>query len=186
MIKKTWISALLVVILVLCLCFVYVSTTDSNDSHISLEYSVSICSESTTNVSLLLPIPIKDGSVPSEAIEEIHIISGNCSWCVFESQKGVALLVNGTGNISLSGYFEIEGKDVVYEYDAALSMAQNRTDNYTVWVYNENANTIKMVNITYTKCMGRGISSGSYVEKIDIVPEEGWQMVAVDEEMTTT
>lgn len=162
--------------------------------HIYLKYSIKITFESPDSVSLYLPMPLKEGGKPSEVVGNIQKSKGNCSWQVTNTLKGVAFMVNATENVTLFGSFEIKRNSPVYEYDAALSMAENRTTDisepYYIWIWQSPTSHRVTVNISFEKNMGSEGSSytAGYTarETIDSQNISGWQKTKVKVEIVTT
>lgn len=179
--------AIVVVISSAWLLNAQLSQTGSEECHISLRYSIKITSNSSENESLYLPIPLKEGGKTSDLVENIQVSDGNCSWQIVNTEKGTALMVNTTGNVSLYGSFEIKRKSPVYEYDAALSMAESRTTDisepYFVWIWTSDTSSQTTVHISFVKDMGSDGCSGIKKESVDVQCVNDWQKTKVKVEM---
>lgn len=96
-------------------------------------------------------------------------------------------MVNGTGNFTLSGSIEFKQESSVFEYIAELSMTEKNSVNYTAWIFcSYVCDPPAIINLTFTNRMGSDVASSCHVDRINIIPEEGWQVVTVMEEIDTT
>jgi len=187
-----FVAFITIVIVILGICFVsfHIYQVGSKEYHINLKYSVKITSELPDTMSLYLPIPLKEGGKQSEVVENIQTSSGEYSWQVTNTEKGTALMLNGRGNISLLGTFEIKRNYGVYQYDATLSMAENRTtdlsEEYYIWIWKSSTSHQITVNISYKKNMGSDGCSYTAKETIDALCINGWQKMKVKVEIVTT
>lgn len=185
--KKLIITSTVFMTIIVCIIFIQCNSFNTNQNEgkieyiLNIRYTVKIKSDTQENITLYIPVPLKDKGVPSEVINNISSQNKNYSWKKTDTPKGKALNLTGNGNDTLQGHFKIIQEEPVYEYDAALSMAENRSTNFTLLIWKSFQSGPVRITLTYTKEMGTINETGMYIKEIEGLCRDGWNKLDVEE-----
>ena len=141
-------------------------------------YEVGISPPSGENWTVLVPFPASEND-STEIFNNIQILSGNCSYELNQTEKGLALKITGKGDVHLKS----SGTHLKYKYVyLSMSLYNNESTKYWVWHNMEGKNISFVVewSVRYTHpapVIPQSQSTDTIDEKAEGVTESGWRLI---------
>lgn len=117
------IISIAIIAIVSLFIFAYLASQMMHPQDVTYKYEVEINTNGTREYSIYIPIPIEVRDIniePSKMIQNIKIISGNATFFIIDTEKGMALNITFKGDVHLkvSGTKKWEKwEDENYDYD---------------------------------------------------------------------